>query len=533
MKKSRRVTLHNGRSGSKGIFRSGHNDRSGNFAADHVDEKLSRENIYRSIGKFQNFEEAELAFYHSHFKKSLAAQNVRYIDQRHLDRCRTMKDLYFNARSCPEESIFQIGSRDNEKLDRELLDKIILEQLRWEEKTFPQIKYLDYALHVDEPDAADHVHARKVWIGHDKENFEIPSERAALKEMNVPLPMPGKKEGRYNNRKMTYTKMCREHLQELCQKYGIEIEVNPKAKSKSGRSLDQLKTETLRNEIADLTKQKEALTTEIEVRGSERSTLKALEKAAKEVPVTKGLINKELIGYTVSKSWVNEALRLAEIGVSAAGKIQDNEMLIDDLKRDLDLEKLRNKHLQEDVTEAEAVAEQRLQALRDVQKEAAPWLNAPDQERISMLRSAREYGDGINRALVAYAVADRQLHQARQFDAESVQRAMSDALAFICQSDKRSDQVRYVKDCLDGFMQQAKQIVTKGIAQPARTPKGSWFPPPSSTNYSRPASSSLIARLLNEGCEFPTPHFDNSPDFDLMSPEEIEAYFRYADDWSL
>ena len=332
----RRVTLHSGRSGRSGIFRAGHNDRAhGMENADHVDSALSKNNVYRHIGSGEfSFEQAELKFYRKHFWLAQLEKNDRYLEQRHPERVKSIEDVYKDKKTAPEEVILQLGTRD-QPIQKAQLDKIMMEQIAWEQKTFPQLQYLSYALHVDEPNAAYHVSARRTWIAHDKKGLEIPNERRALEEMGIQRPNLILKESRYNNAKMTFTRKCREHLQTLCRQYGLEIETQPRERGKSGRSLDELKTETamkdldairaktnaLGAEIEDLEKKKRDLTAEIktlEIRGDESKMIDALEKAAKEKPITEGFIDKKIIGYKVSAAWVAESLRLARVGLQAA-----------------------------------------------------------------------------------------------------------------------------------------------------------------------------------------------------------------------
>lgn len=75
-------------------------------------------------------------------------------------------------------------------------------------------------------------------------------QEGALREMGVQKPLPESVESRdrYNNRKMTYTRICREHLQELCREYGLDIETEPKEPSQTGRTLLTLKADTLEQE---------------------------------------------------------------------------------------------------------------------------------------------------------------------------------------------------------------------------------------------------------------------------------------------
>lgn len=373
---ARRVTLHSGRAGRSGVFRAGHNDRSEKMtAADHIDPEQSQKNIYRQIyGNEKTFEDAEKKFYRLHFGEGLTEKNERYLKNGHWERTRTIDDVYHDKKTGPEEVILQIGTRD-QKIDPAIIDKIITEQIEWERQNYPQLYYLSYALHLDEPGAAPHVHARRVWVAHDKDGYEIPSERRALAEMEIERPDLMKKEGRYNNAKMTFTAKCREHLQELCKSYGLEIETEPREKGKSGRSLDQLKTETAKKEldairaetdaarsekndlaaeVDELKKRKEDLVAEVktlEIRGNEYKMIDALEKAAKEKPITEGFIDKKIIGYKVSVAWVDESMRLARVGLQAADERAARERAEDE-KNFLEVEK----ELAEKRTEA---AEQR------------------------------------------------------------------------------------------------------------------------------------------------------------------------------
>lgn len=144
----------------------------------------------------------------------------------------------------------EIGNSKTGAPDPDTLWTIIKAQLDWEKKTFPAVRVLDIALHVDEPDSAPHIHVSRVWIAHDKNGHQMQQQEGALREMGVQKPLPDSIESRdrYNNRKMTYTRACREHLQELCKEYGLDIETEPKEKSQTGRTLLKLKADTLEQE---------------------------------------------------------------------------------------------------------------------------------------------------------------------------------------------------------------------------------------------------------------------------------------------
>ena len=98
---------------------------------------------------------------------------------------------------------------------------------------------------VDE-EGAPHFHLRQVYVAHDRDGHAIASKDKALKEMGINLPDPSLLAGRANNRKMTYTSICRARLQELARASGLEIETEPREVSRSGRRLADYQAEQAR-----------------------------------------------------------------------------------------------------------------------------------------------------------------------------------------------------------------------------------------------------------------------------------------------
>lgn len=186
-----------------------------------------------------SFEDAERAFYEKHIKQHLDAQNARYKAQRHAERVKTMDEYRRSPQACPEEVILQIG-KFGDTIPADMMARIIQEQINWEQKTFPGVKVLDVALHMDEQ-GAPHIHERRAWVYTDKDgNFAI-SQNKSLEQMGVEPPNPNKPRSRFNNRKMTFSRMCREHLLQICKEHGLQIEEIPQEKSKSGRMLEDYK----------------------------------------------------------------------------------------------------------------------------------------------------------------------------------------------------------------------------------------------------------------------------------------------------
>lgn len=240
-----RMTIHNGRAGKNGVYSPKHNDRQFDISsAEHIDPERMPGNIYWNwTGENVSFEDAEKAFYKEHCREYLDAVNRRHKEQRHPERVRDM-DAYRTARqTCPEETLFMIGNREEHLPPKTL--RAICEDLRnWEENTVSGLKVLDIALHVDE-EGAPHIHMRRAWIYRDENGTESIAQSKALQAAGIPLPHPDKPAGRHNNRKQSFSAMERQALYEICRGYGIEslLEMQPREKSRSGREFEDYKAE--------------------------------------------------------------------------------------------------------------------------------------------------------------------------------------------------------------------------------------------------------------------------------------------------
>ncbi len=232
-----RATIHNGRTGKDGAYNTKHNDRQFDIRnAEHIDPERVKNNRYWNWtgNPKMSFEDAEAAFYEKHIRKHLDAQNARYKTQRHAERVKTMDEYRKSTQTCPEEVILQIGKL-GDTIPADMMARIIQEQINWEQKQFPGVRVLDVALHMDEQ-GAPHIHERRAWIYTDRDGNLAISQNKALEQMGVELPNPNKPRGRFNNRKQTFSRMCREHLLQICREHGLEIEEIPQEKSRSGLS---------------------------------------------------------------------------------------------------------------------------------------------------------------------------------------------------------------------------------------------------------------------------------------------------------
>lgn len=247
-----RATIHNGRTSNLGAFTPKHNDR--NFNINYA-ERINPERV--KLNRYWNwtgnpettFEAAEIAFYEKHISAHLEAQNARYRAQRHAERVRSMDEYRKSPQTCPEEVILQIGKM-GDTIPADMMARIIQEQINWEQQQFPGVKVLDVALHMDEQ-GAPHIHERRAWVYTDKDGNLAISQNKALEQMGIELPNPDRPRGRFNNRKQTFSKRCREHLLQICREHGLEIEEIPQEKSKSGRTLEDYQAGEAEKRAAD------------------------------------------------------------------------------------------------------------------------------------------------------------------------------------------------------------------------------------------------------------------------------------------
>ena len=235
-----KLTRHNGRAGKNGVYNPKHNDRRFDIEnSEHIDADKANQNIYWdcytgfSSAKIRehdkendySFEKIEQLYYFEHYADHIQAQNERNEKTRHTERNRTVTDLLTNNKTCPEESIYQIGTI-NESVSGEMLAKIATEFFdEMEEKFGTHVHILDWALHLDE--GTPHIHERHVFDCKNNYGELCPQQEKALEELGVPLPNPDKKKGRNNNRKQTFDAECRKMLFRICEKQNLHLQMKP------------------------------------------------------------------------------------------------------------------------------------------------------------------------------------------------------------------------------------------------------------------------------------------------------------------
>lgn len=365
-----RATIHNGRTSHLGAFTPKHNDRNFNINhAEHIDPERVKNNRYWNwTGKEITFEAAEIAFYEKHIRKHLDAQNARYEAQRHAERAKTMDEYRKSPQTCPEEVILQIGKM-GDTIPADMMARIIQEQINWEQKTFPGVKVLNVALHMDEQ-GAPHIHERRAWVYTDKNgNFAI-SQNKSLEQMGVELPNPNKPRSRFNNRKMTFSRMCREHLLQICREHGLQIEEIPQEKSRSGRTMEDYKAGEAERRAAEADRRRQF---------SER----AAESAEKQAESAKD----------TARSYEEHAEQVAGQINDKYGELADAGLQKQTMQEQLEEMQERLEHVQEQLEYARADYKKAYQKCQRAERRAADLQNiltAAERRQVEQIRQEQE-----------------------------------------------------------------------------------------------------------------------------------------------
>ncbi len=235
-----RATRHNGRKGKQGVFKAGHNDRTFDLDnAGHIDQERSSLNVYWDCyqgfnitgedgirpERKMNFDEVELLYYTNEFGKSIATQNLRHRNSRHEERIRSVEQIVKDPKTCPEETIYQLGTMSGHE-DPALFVKVVTELFEEMEKRFgSNYKILNWSLHMDEE--TPHIHERHVFFADDGYGYNFPKQEKACEAMGFERPNPEKKQNRNNNRKMSFDSEVRKLFIGIAEKHGVTIEKIP------------------------------------------------------------------------------------------------------------------------------------------------------------------------------------------------------------------------------------------------------------------------------------------------------------------
>ena len=169
-----KLTRHNGRAGKHGTYNPKHNDRNFDLTnSEHIDPERAKGNIcwdcfhgFRSALVPQDpddlaaaFSDVERQFYETHYTAFIENQNERNAKIRHTERNRSIPDLLSSRKTCPEETIYQLGTLDEHASAEDLLN-IVTEFIdEFKTKFSDHVHVLDWALHLDE--STPHIHERQ------------------------------------------------------------------------------------------------------------------------------------------------------------------------------------------------------------------------------------------------------------------------------------------------------------------------------------------------------------------------------------
>ena len=232
-----KLTRHNGRAGTHGTYNPKHNDRSFNLAnSEHIDPERAKGNIYwdcfhgfRSALDPQDpddlaatFSDVERQFYENRYTAFIESQNERNAKIRHTERNRSIPDLLSSRKTCPEETIYQLGTKDDYASAEDLLNLVTEFIEEFKAKYGEHVHVLDWALHLDE--STPHIHERHVFDRENKYGEVAPQQEKALEALGFDLPDPDKPLSRRNNRKITFDAVCRKMLFEIAKRHGLELE---------------------------------------------------------------------------------------------------------------------------------------------------------------------------------------------------------------------------------------------------------------------------------------------------------------------
>ena len=235
-----KLTRHNGRSGKNGTYNPKHNDRRFDVAnSEHIDQERAKHNVYWDCYQgfhfpteqeeeeriVLSFEQVERNYYFDRYDDYCESQHERNRKTGHSNRDRTTEDLWKDKKTCPEESLIQIGTME-QSVSPGVLGEIAAEFFEEFERRFGKnVHILDWSLHLDE--ATPHIHERHVFDCENRYGEIAPQQEKALEALGFDLPNPDQKPGKLNNRKMTFDAACRTMLFDICAEHGLHLDQEP------------------------------------------------------------------------------------------------------------------------------------------------------------------------------------------------------------------------------------------------------------------------------------------------------------------
>ncbi len=272
-----KLTRHNGRSGKNGVYNPKHNDRRFDIANnEHIDEDRANQNVYWDCYQgfhfpkdqeqedriVYSFEQIERAFYSERYDDFCEGQHERNRKTGHSNRDRTTEDLRLDKKTCPEESLIQIGTMEK-SVSPAVLAEIAAEFFEEFDRRFGEhIHILDWSLHLDE--ATPHINERHVFDCENRYGEIAPQQEKALEVLGFDLPNPDQKPGKLNNRKMTFDAACRAMLFDICKQHGLHLDQEPEYGGRAYLEKQDYILMKQKEKLADQEQQIEAKEAELE-----------------------------------------------------------------------------------------------------------------------------------------------------------------------------------------------------------------------------------------------------------------------------
>ena len=164
----------------------------------------------------------ERQFYGTHYSEFIEKQNERNAKIRHTERNRSIPDLLSSRKTCPEETIYQLGTLDEHASAEDLLNIVTEFIEEFKAKFGNHVHVLDWALHLDE--STPHIHERHVFDCKNQHGEIAPQQEKALEALGFELPDPDKPLSRRNSRKIAFDAACRKMLFEIAKRHGLDLE---------------------------------------------------------------------------------------------------------------------------------------------------------------------------------------------------------------------------------------------------------------------------------------------------------------------
>ena len=265
-----KLTRHNGRAGKNGAYNPKHNDRQFDVAnSDHIDQERAKQNVYWDCYQgyrfptdqaqedqiTYSFEQIEQAFYSERYDDFCEAQHERNRKTGHTGRDRSTKDLWEDKKTCPEESLIQIGTMEK-SVSPAVLAEIAAEFFEEFDRRFGK------HIHILTP----HIHERHVFDCENRYGEIAPQQEKALEALGFERPHPDQKASKLNSRKITFDAACRVMLFDICERHGLHLDREPEY---GGRAY-------LEKQDYILMKQKEKMTVQDQQIESKEAELEAI-----------------------------------------------------------------------------------------------------------------------------------------------------------------------------------------------------------------------------------------------------------------